>query len=184
MANKNITLGSGKLYAVKATKSGSTYTIPEGATTEANLLGYIKGGAKLTYTSESYTAKDDLGLVSKTITTSETATLTSGLMTWNYATLETLVATAREAAGSTEGSRKLLIGGIDNADNAPYVIIFRHEDKADNRFVQVTILGTSTGELEIAFASDSETVLDAEFTAQPGVDNEGTLIIYEEGTLA
>ena len=181
--NKTITLGSGKLYVVKATKGpDGTYSVPEGAVADDNIIGLIKGGAVLNYTSETYEAKDDLGLASKTIVTSESASLTSGIMTWNIETLTKLVNTARTATSG--GKKTVKIGGIDNADNAPYAVVFRHEDKGDKRYVQVTMLGTSTGDLAITFAPETETVLDAEFTAQPGLDNEGTLVILEEGTLA
>lgn len=181
--NKQITLGSGKLYVVKATKgSNGTYSVPEGAVSDDNIIGLIKGGAVLNYTSETYTAKDDLGLASKTIVTSEDATLTSGLITWNVETMNTLVATARTAT-TTDGKKVVKIGGIDNADNAPYAVVFRHEDEGDKRYVQVTMIATSTGDLAITFATENETVLDAEFTAQ-SMDNEGTLVILEEGTLS
>lgn len=182
--NKTITLGSGKLYAVKATKgSNGTYTVPADMVKDDNVLALIKGGAVLNYTSEEYTAKDDLGLATKTITTSEDVTITSGLMTWNVDTLKKLISTARDADDTSDGKKKILIGGIDNADNSPYAIVFRHEDKGDKRYVQVTMLGTSTGDIALTFAPEQETVLDAEFTAQAGMDNDGTLVILEEGTL-
>ena len=58
MAVEKITLGSGKLYVAEWTDS-----IPADASleTDANLIGYIQGGATLTYTPEFYTAEDDLG---------------------------------------------------------------------------------------------------------------------------
>ena len=104
-------------------------------------------------------------------------------MTWNIETLTKLVATARTVTGS-DGKKTVKIGGIDNADNSPYAIVFRHEDKGDKRYVQVTMLGTSTGDLAITFAPEQETVLDAEFTAQAGLDEDGTLVILEEGALS
>ena len=45
--------------------------------------------------------------------------------------------------------------------------------------VRVTIVGNNQAGFTIAFAKDSETVIDAEFKAQP-MDKEGTLILYEE----
>lgn len=77
---ETITLGSGKAYVQEYTDAiPSTEEIcnPE------NLLAYIKGGAELAYTEETYEEKDDLGYVSKVITTSEEATLKLGLLTWN-----------------------------------------------------------------------------------------------------
>ena len=73
-----ITLGSGKLYVVEYSSS-----IPADSTIEttANLLGYIQGGATISYTPEFYTAEDDLGYVAKKIITNEEVVLSSGVMT-------------------------------------------------------------------------------------------------------
>jgi hypothetical protein len=70
-SKENITLGSGKAYIVEYT-SGETLSHTDLCKPE-NLLGYIKGGAELSYTEETYEEKDDLGFVSKVITTSEEA---------------------------------------------------------------------------------------------------------------
>lgn len=43
----------------------------------------------------------------------------------------------------------------------------------------LTIVGNNQAGFTIAFAKDSETVIDAEFKAQP-MDKEGTLILYTE----
>lgn len=70
------------------------------------------------------------------------------------------------------------IGGIANATGKKYVIHFVHKDDVDGD-VRVTIVGNNQAGFTIAFAKDSETVIDAEFKAQP-MDKEGTLILYEE----
>ena len=59
-----------------------------------------------------------------------------------------------------------------------YILHFVHKDPADGD-VRVTIVGNNQAGFTIAFAKDSETVIDAEFKAQP-MDKEGTLILYEE----
>ena len=81
-SKENITLGSGKAYIAEY---DSEEGMPEVTTlcTTSNLLGHIQGGAELSYTAESYEEKDDLGLVSKVIVTSEEAILKLGLLTWN-----------------------------------------------------------------------------------------------------
>jgi hypothetical protein len=81
---KPITLGSGKIYIMPYTDTVPAHT---DICKPANLLGYIKGGASLEYTEETYEEKDDLGIVSKIITTSEEAILKCGLLTWNGETL-------------------------------------------------------------------------------------------------
>ena len=71
MDSERIILGSGKLYCMVFTGE-----IPEDTAieTDANQLAHIKGGASLEYTAETYTAKDDLGVVQKTVLTSEDVT--------------------------------------------------------------------------------------------------------------
>lgn len=170
---EKIVLGSGKVYVAEFTG-----TIPEASTieTDGNLLGLIQGGATLEYKPEFYTAEDDLGLVSKTIITKEEATFKSGIMTWCGKTLQKLCATARVT--ETDNKRTVKIGGKSNDDGKSYVIHFVHEDAADGD-VRVTVIGKNQAGFSLAFAKDKETVIDAEFKAQPH-DSEGTLIIYEE----
>lgn len=178
MATNNtekIVLGSGKLYVTEFSSE-----IPNDATLETtdNLLGLIQGGATLTYTPTFYEAKDDLGLVSKKYLTEEEATLTSGIMTWNGNTLAKLTSTATVTEDTTKKIRTVKIGGIDNYDGKQYVIRFVHSDKQDGT-IRITIVGSNEAGFEMAFAKDSETVINAEFKAQPQ-DNAGTLILYTE----
>lgn len=174
MANtEKIVLGSGKLYVT--TFNG---TLPEDTALETNdnLIGLIQGGATLTYTPTFYEAKDDLGLVSKKYLTEEEVILKSGIMTWNGKTIEKLTATSR--VSETSGVRTVKIGGIDNYTGAKYVIHFVHTDDVDGD-IRITIVGSNEAGFEMAFAKDKETVINAEFKAQPQ-DAEGTLILYKE----
>lgn len=168
-----IVLGSGKLYVTEFSNA-----IPEDSTieTDTNLIGYIQGGATITYTPTFYEAKDDLGYVSKKFLTEEEAVLKSGVMTWNGNTLAKLCSTAR--ATDASGVRTVKIGGISNYDGKKYVIHFVHEDDIDGD-IRVTIVGSNEAGFEIAFAKDKETVINAEFKAQPQ-DTDGTLILYKE----
>lgn len=170
--NKKIVLGSGKLYCVEFTN-----TIPDDKTleTDENILGLISGGATLSYEPEFYTAKDDLGLAVKKMITNETATLKSGIMTWNADTLQKLCNTARV---TSDGNKKVVkIGGVGNYDGKKYVLRFVHTD--DEGTIRISIVGANEAGFEIAFAKDEETVIDAEFSAFP-MDDEGTLILYSE----
>ena len=174
MANtEKIVLGSGKLYVT--TFNG---TLPEDTALETNdnLIGLIQGGATLTYTPTFYEAKDDLGLVSKKYLTEEEVILKSGIMTWNGKTIEKLTATSR--VSESNGVRTVKIGGIDNYTGAKYVIHFVHTDDVDGD-IRITIVGSNEAGFEMAFAKDKETVINAEFKAQPQ-DAEGTLILYKE----
>ena len=177
---KRIVLGSGKLHLVEFTGSEQIATAAAviALATDANVLGYIKGGASLVYTPTFYTATDDLGFVTKTIITGEESTLTSGIMTFNGETLAKLSATGRVTDDATTHTRTLKIGGVGNANNKKYVIIFHHEDKVDGD-IYVCIVGNNTSGFTLAFAKDQETVIDAEFRAQ-AQDDDGTLIMYIE----
>lgn len=110
-----IVLGSGKLYVIAFSD-----TIPEDTVLEVdnNLLGYIQGGATLSYTPSFYEAKDDLGFVVKKMITEEEAVLKSGVMTWCGETLKKLCSTARVTSTNTE--RTVKIGGASNYDGAAY----------------------------------------------------------------
>lgn len=168
-----IVLGSGTLYCMEFTG-----TMPERSAieVEANRLGYIQGGASLEYKPTFYEAKDDMGMVSKSIMTDEEVTLKSGVMTWNGETLAKLCSTARVTEELNK--RTVKIGGAKNADGKKYVIHFLHADPADGD-ISVTIVGQNQAGFTIAFAKDKETVIDAEFKAQPH-DADGTLILYTE----
>ena len=74
--------------------------------------------------------------------------------------------------------RTLKIGGIEQYDGTQYLIRFVHEDSVDGD-VRITIVGSNEAGFEMAFAKDKETVINAEFKAQP-MDNEGTLVIFTE----
>ena len=164
-----ITLGSGKLYLQTfATEMPTVETL----CVDENLLGYIKSGASLEYTQETYEEKDDLGIVSKIITTSEEALLKCGLLTWNGETLKKLV----DRCGVTEasGKRTTKIGGAGNAQGGYYAICFLHEDKQDGN-LWIMIKGLNTAGFTLTFAADEGTVVEPEFKALPH-DEAGTLI--------
>lgn len=174
-ASTRITLGSGKLYLM-----AFDGTVPEtdAICVDDNLLGYIKGGATLEYAPTFYDAKDDLGYVVKTIITEEEATLKSGVLTFNGNTLDKLCDTARVEEDETKKLRIVKFGGIANAKRARYLICFHHADPLDGD-IWVIIVGNNQAGFSLAFAKDSETVIDAEFKAL-AQDNEGTLIKYIE----
>lgn len=182
MDRESIVLGSGDLYCTEF--EGTDKAIPEDTTieTEDNRLGHIKGGASIEYKPSFYEAKDDMGKVSKVIITEEEATLKSGIMTWCGLTLGKLCQTARVTEDTSKKKRVVKIGGIGNATGKKYLLRFVHKDTEDGD-IRVTIVGNNQAGFTIAFAKDSETVIDAEFKAQP-MDKEGTLILYEEDMAA
>ena len=164
-----ITLGSGEIYIAEY---GETMPEVDTLCVAANLLGHIKGGASLEYTQETYEEKDDLGKVSKIITTSEEALLKCGLLTWNGETLAKLV--DRGTSADASGKRVTKIGGAGNDNGKNYAICFKHTDKKDGN-VWVLIKGKNTAGFTLTFAVDEGTVVEPEFKAMPH-DANGTLI--------
>ena len=175
-----ITLGSGKLYYSEYSDSTElTHSAVKALCTDANRLGLIKGGASITYTEETYEEKDDLGLASKILTTKEDVKLKCGLITWTGNTIGVLVDRSTVSDDSTNGVRTTKIGGAGNTKGKYYVLVFHHEDKTDGD-LWVVIVGRNTVGLSLAFASDTGSVIEPEFTAKPH-DEDGTLVvIYEE----
>lgn len=173
-SKENITLGSGVPYIMEYTG-----TMPEvdAICVDENRLGYVKGGAELSYTEETYEEKDDLGYVSKIITTSEEALLKLGLLTWNGETLKYLA--DRCAVTEASGKRTIHIGGAGNSQGKEWVICFKHEDKKDGN-LWVLIRGKNTAGFTLTFAADSGTVVEPEFKALPQPDGKGTLITLIE----
>ena len=164
-----VTLGSGKIYLQTFSESMPSV---DTLCVVSNLLGYIKGGASLEYTQETYEEKDDLGYVSKIITTNEEAVLKCGLLTWNGATLKKLL----DRCSSTEasGKRTTKIGGAGNAQGGYYAICFHHEDKTDGD-LWILIKGRNTAGATLTFATDAGTTVEPEFKALPH-DSDGTLV--------
>jgi len=172
-SKENITLGSGKPYIMEF--DGEMPTVDEICVPE-NLLGYVKGGAELSYTEETYEEKDDLGYVSKVITTTEEAILKLGLLTWNGDTMKMLAdrCTVTEASGK----RTIHIGGAGNSQGKEWVVCFLHEDKADGN-LWILIRGRNTAGFTLTLAADAGTVIEPEFKALPH-DDKGTLITMIE----
>jgi hypothetical protein len=172
-SKENITLGSGKAYIMEYVDA-----IPDVADIckDENLLAYIKGGAELSYTEETYEEKDDLGFVSKVITTSEEALLKLGLLTWNGETLQKLA--DRCTVTEADGKRTIHIGGAGNSQGKEWVVCFAHEDKKDGN-LWVLIRGRNTAGMTITLAADAGTVIEPEFKALPQ-DDKGTLITLIE----
>ena len=143
---------------------------------EANRVGYIKSGAAVEYTEETYTEKDDLRYVSKIITVDEDALLKMGLITWNGNTLQMLI--DRCQVTEADGLRVVKIGGAGNAQDKYYAIGLHHEDKVDGD-IWVTIKGRNTAGVTLTLSKDEGSLLEPEFRAVPH-DDKGTLIEYAE----
>jgi hypothetical protein len=164
-----ITIGSATPYIIPYTDTVPTV---EEICVEENKLGDIKGGAALEYTEETYEEKDDLGRVSKIITTNEEALLKMGLLTWNGNTLHNLI--DRCKVEEKDGKRVTKIGGAANAQGKYYAVCLHHEDKTDGD-LWVLIVGRNTAGATLTLATDEGTVIEPEFKAIPH-DKDGTLV--------
>lgn len=172
---KPIILGSGNVYI-----AAFTGELPdkEALMKEENRLGFIQGGATIEYKPSFYEAKDDLGRVSKSKITAEEVTFKTGIMTINGDTFEKICPTVRIHVDDAKKVRTVKIGGAEHFDGKTYVILFHYADQQDGD-IWVMIVGKNQSGFTLSFTKDKETIIDAEFKAEP-CDNEGSLIYYEE----
>ena len=166
------TLGSGHLHIQEFTTLPTDWNDFFSSTT--NLIGRIKGGASIEYTTEKYEDEDDLGYVVIEDITKEKVILKTGVMTWDGDTLTKLGTTVRSTTG-TDGMVTVKLGGLGNQTNTRWVIGFEHKDKN----LRVIIVGRNTEGFTFDFKQDSATVIDCQFRAEAS-DSEGTLVIMQD----
>lgn len=143
---------------------------------EENRIGRTKDGCSVTYKPTYYTAKSDDGKASRTVLTDEEVTIAFGIITQNENATPKLVSTAT-VTENEDGSRRILIGGIEKDDGKIYVCRAVHKDKIaeDMRF---TIIGRNLEGLVLAFKPGQENVVTPTVTAEPFED--GTLLIIDD----
>ena len=173
--NEQIVLGSGKLYIMALPADG---VVPATSTieTEANRLGYIKGGASLEYKPTELQVADDSGTFTKRYVISEETTFKSGVLTWNTQVLNML--SQANSYVDSNGTRTLKLGGVGAREMSKYIIHFVHDKDASNS-IKITLVGTASSGFSLAFAADAETVIDAEFKAV-SQDASGTQVVITE----
>lgn len=176
-SKEKVTMGSGEIFIDEFTgKIPALEELLEQMQKEEKRAGWIKGGASIEYKPTMTNEKDDMGHIVKEVLTDEEAVFKTGLFTWNGETLQKLCATARvEKSGKY---RILKVGGVKNDDGKQYVILFVHKDPVEGNCYLV-IVGRNTAGFTIKYATDSATVIDAEFNCKPQ-DEEGTLIQFVE----
>ncbi len=169
-----IQLGSMDFYVIEFTG-----TIPEDSVieTEKNMIGRTKNGGTIIYTANWHLAESDDGKAKKRKLTGETASIGYGNITWNGNSIARLVATAR--VSEKDGKRITKIGGITNDNGKRYLIRGVHRDATDGD-VRITGVGVNTGGWEAAYAPDKESIINQSFELEPKLDNDGTLLTYEE----
>lgn len=139
------------------------------------VLGRIKGGASIDYTTEKTEDQDDLGYCILDMLKSEKVELKSGVMTWDGETLEKLCATARVTIDKDTGIVTVKVGGLGNQNSKRYVICFEHY----SHLLRVAIIGKNTNGFSITFEQEKATVIDSVFRAE-ALDNDGTLLIIQD----
>lgn len=178
---EKIILGSGTTYCMEFQGEIPADSVIE---TEQNRLGAIKGGATLQYKPSTYTEKDDLGKISKTVTTDEEVTLKMGLITFNANVINKLTSTGTVTESTADGvkRRTIKIGGVENDNGKKWLHRFVHKDAVDGD-IRITIVGTNKSGFSLAFAKDKGTPLEPEISAEP-LDKEGHLVIYTEDVIS
>ena len=169
-----IPLGSMDFYVTEWT---GTIPTDEELEIEKNMIGRTKNGASITYGAEWYVAESDDGKAKKRRLTKETASISYGAITWNADTISALIATAR--VEEKDGKRVAKIGGISNDNGKRYLIRGVCRDKIDGD-IRITGVGVNTGGWEAVFKTDSETIIQPTFELEPVLDDDGTLLMYEE----
>lgn len=177
---KEYTLGSGHIHiadAVDIPKTEAEFKTFLNTFFESqdNILGRVKGGASVEYTTEKTEDQDDLGFVVIEEITKEKVTLKSGVMTWNGETLKRICSTARVTYDKDTNVAIVKIGGLDNQDGKRYIIGFEHKSKK----LRVVIIGKNNEGFTFSFAQDKATVIDVLFRAE-ALDDEGTLIYLQD----
>lgn len=171
------TLGSGHLHFGELTEKPADWEsfMVTFFAAQNNLLGRIKGGASVEYTTEKTEDRDDLGYVVIEEIKSEKVILKSGMMTWDGETLAAVCATARVTTDPDTGITTVKIGGLGNRNNKRYVIGFEHYSKK----LQVLIVGKNNEGFTFSFEQDKATVIDIQFRAE-ALDSEGTLVVVRD----
>lgn len=178
---QRVVLGAGKWYIAPYTSGALDM---EAAEEEDNLLGYTQGGATITFTPETYTIEDDIGMVRKTFQTKASAEMKTGLLTFTTDSLAAMLSvgqvTQTPASASARGKTTLKLGGGKSALKK-FSVVFVYEDDETGFKTRIGMVATNTAPLELVFAKDAETVVDVTFTAESnGVDD--TIIVIEEET--
>ena len=178
---KSYTIGSGHLRVAEIEDKDIPKTPDEWVEflnkfiQEQDVLGRIKGGASIDYTTEKTEDQDDLGYVVIEITKKEKVELKSGVMTWDGDTLEKLCATARVTTNKDTGVVTVKVGGLGNQNNKRYIICFEHY----SHLLRVAIIGKNNEGFSFSFNQDNATVIDTVFRAE-ALDDDGTLLIMQD----
>lgn len=177
---EKVVMGAGKWYV--ASWEGGAIDF-DTLCVEDNLMGYTKGGATVTFTPETYTIEDDIGMIRKTFQTKATSEMKTGLLTFTVKSLAALMSvgavTEKEATTSANGLVTLKLSGGKTALKR-YAVAFVYEDDETKLKTFVGMVATNIAPLTLAFAKDSETVVDMTFSGESNGVDSTILTIAEE----
>lgn len=181
---KKVVLGAGKWYVAPWTSGAIDFKT---LCVEDNLMGYTSGGATITFTPETYTIEDDIGMVKRTFQAKGTAEMKTGLLTWNVKSMAALMSTGtlteKAATSGTNGENKLeLHGGKESLKQL--MVAFVYEDDETGLKTYSGMIASNTGALSMAFAKDKETTVDLTFTGESNGVDDTILTIVEETAAA
>lgn len=177
---QKVVLGAGKWYVAAWTSGVIDF---DTLCVDDNLMGYTSGGATITYTPETYTIEDDIGMVKRTFQTKGSAEMKTGLLTWNVKSMAALLSTGtlteKAATSSANGENKLeLHGGKETLKQ--FCVAFVYEDDSTGLKTYFGMISSNTAALSLAFTKDKETTIDMTFTGESNGVDDTVLTIVEE----
>lgn len=172
---ETVLLGSGDLYIGYVSPTATESEI----TSALKNIGYISGGASLTYKPSFYEVRAANGGVITSNKTDEEVTFKSGILTWNLENIEKLSA-AYYSEDNAAGTRRVGIGGVKNI---PINYLRFVHTKPDGLKLTLNVFkAQAQSGFELTFDKEKETIIDAEFKAlSVAGKNDGNLVeIIEE----
>lgn len=141
-----------------------------------NYFGNTQGGTTFEFTPSTYTVEDDKGRVRKTFQTKADATLKTGLLTFDLASLSRTLSVGTYTTNA--GKKKLELPG-GKATLKQKAVVAKYTDDETGEVTLIGIVATNTGALSMAYAKDKETVPELTFTAQSNGKNDVLVTILE-----
>lgn len=177
---QKVTMGAGKWYVVPWESGAIDF---ETLCVDDNLMGYTQGGAQITYTPETYTIEDDIGMVRRTFQTKGTSEMKTGLLTFTIKSLAALMSTGaiseKAATTSETGMNTLKLSG-GKTTLKKLLVGFVYTDDETGLKTYAGMVATNIAPLALAFMKDKETVVDMTFSGESNGVDTTILTIAEE----
>lgn len=178
---EQVIMGAGKWY-LKPYTPGEDLDLSAVAV-EENLLGYTQGGATIDYTPTTYTIEDDIGMVKRTFMTTATASMKTGLLTFDVQSMAALLSVG-QLTQDTEGNKNILKLGGGRAELKRFMVVFEYEkDKENGLYIRVGMIASNTAAMSFAFTKDKETVPEISFEGGTN-GKDDTILVFEEDVKA